>query len=122
MSAVIYKYQVIPLTEFYFSMTDSLGLWFPEKVIWQQQLQSFSCKHILLIKNYKYFHEFNNATILIGFCSVQKRFPLHYYIIQWQEHMELHSGSVQSFQYCSAVLTQCQKNSQLFPVNSKVNH
>lgn len=58
-----------------------MGLWFPEEVIWQQQLQSFSCNHILLSKNYKYFYEFNNATILTGFCSVHKVIPpslLHY--------------------------------------------
>lgn len=60
-----------------------MGLWLPGKVIWQQQLRSFSCKHILLSKNDKYFNVFNNATILTGFCSVQKVIPpslLHYAI------------------------------------------
>lgn len=46
------------------------------------------------------------ATLLADFLSSSKSdFPLHYYIThRKQEHVELHSGSVQSFQPCSAAL------------------
>lgn len=69
MSAVSYKYQVISLAEsrlvlfFWDGLLESLATRLLEKVIWQQQLQSFSCKHILL-KSINIF-EFNYFNMLL---------------------------------------------------------
>lgn len=112
MSVVSYAYQVIPLAEsrlmlfFYYGLLGSLATRLPEEVIWQQQLQNFSCKHILLSKKYKYFYEFYSETILTGFCSVQKVIPpspFHYAVVKSRRTTLL--GSMLSLQSCSAVLT-----------------